>query len=433
LYARSICCAARCKTSSGGWEVVTSRASTSERECVVIKGERSAWDYWLRFAVVYACGVLAASSISKVAPVAVELRGELDLSLDQVALVASSVTLVAALLGLPAGYLVERTVPARPLVVGCCVMAVSGLVGSGTGAFTPLMATRVAESIGYVAVVVAAPVLLIAMDDGPRRTTALAMWGTFVPVGLALGSFAGGALSGLSGWRSWFALDAAALLIVGLAAAALLRSAAGSVPHGADEPAARVDWAHLRGLIRPVLLALGFATVSGTIVAVVTLLPTYLHESLPVSIAAAGTLTGAVSLVGVTGGVLAARLLRCGVPACRLFLTALLMPVGTAVAFLGIGGLGPRVLGAALVAVANELVVATVFASIPTVVTRVADIALANGLVAQLGSAGSLLGPPLISLAVLAADGWWAVAPVVLGACTTGALMLRFAVGRPVM
>jgi predicted MFS family arabinose efflux permease len=399
----------------------------------VIKGERSAWDYWLRFAMVYACGVLAASSISKVAPVAVELRGELDLSLDQVALVTSSVTLVAALLGLPVGYLVERTVPARPLVVGCCVMAVSGLVGSGTGAFTPLMATRVAESIGYVAVVVAAPVLLIAMDDGPRRTTALAIWGTFVPVGLAIGSFAGGALSGSSGWRSWFALDAAALLIVGLAAAALLRGAAGSVPHGGDEPAAaRVDWAHLCGLIRPVLLALGFATASGTIVAVVALLPTYLNESLSVSIAAAGTLTGAVSLVGVIGGVLAARLLRCGVPVRRLFLAALLMPVGTAVAFLGIGGLGPRVLGAALVAVANELVVATVFASIPAVVTRVADIALANGLVAQLGSAGSLLGPPLVSLAVLAADGWWAVAPVVLGACTTGALMLRFAVGRPV-
>lgn len=398
----------------------------------MIKSERSTCGYWLRFAVVYTCGVLAASSISKVAPVAVELRRELDLSLDQVALVASSVTLVAALLGIPVGYLVQRMVPARPLVVGCCVMAVSGLVGSGTGAFMPLMATRVAESIGYVAVVVAAPVLLIAMDDGPRRTTALAIWGTFVPVGLALGSFAGGALSGSSSWRSWFTLDAAALLIVGLVAAALLRGATSSVPHTADEPAARVDRARLCGLIRPVLLALGFATASGTIVAVVTLLPTYLNESLSVSIAAAGTLTGAVSLIGVIGGVLAARLLRRGVPFRRLFLAALLMPVGTAVAFLGIGGLGSRVLGAALVAVPNELVVATVFASIPTVVTRVADIALANGLIAQLGSAGSLLGPPLISLAVLDADGWWAVAPVALGACTMGALLLRFAVGQSV-
>lgn len=398
----------------------------------MIKSERSAWGYWLRFATVYTCGVLAASSISKVAPVAVELRSELDLALDQVALVASSVTLVAALLGIPVSCLVERTVPARPLVVGCCVMAVSGLVGSGTRAFMPLMATRVAESIGYVAVVVAAPVLLIAMDDGPRRTTALAIWGTFMPVGLALGAFAGGALSDSSSWRSWFALDAAALLIVGLTAAALLRGTPGPVPRNSDKPVARVDRARLRGLIRPVLLALGFATASGTIVAVVTLLPTYLNASLSVSIAAAGTLTGAVSLIGVIGGVLAARLLRRGVPFRRLFLVALLMPVGTAVAFLGIGGLGLRVLGAALVAVANELVVATVFASIPTVVTRVADIALANGLIAQLGSAGSLLGPPLISLAVLDADGWWAVAPVVLGACTMGALLLRFAADQPV-
>jgi predicted MFS family arabinose efflux permease len=396
----------------------------------VIKGERSVGGYWLRFTMVYACGVLAASSISKAAPVAMELRGELGLSLDQVALVASSVTLVAALLGIPVAHLIERTVPVRPLVGGCCVMAVSGLVGSASGAFKPLMATRVAESIGYVAVVVAAPVLLIAMDDGPRRTTMLAIWGTFVPVGLAVGSFAGGALSGLFDWRSWFALDAAALLIVGLAAAVLLRGTASLVPRSAAEPTACIDSVRLSRLIRPVLLALGFATASGTIVAVVALLPTYLNENLSVSIAAAGALTGAVSLVGVIGGILAAQLLHRGVPVRHLFLATLLMPVGTAVVFLGIGGLGPRVLGAVLVAVANELVIATVFASIPTVVTRVADIALTNGLITQLGSAGSLLGPPLVSLAVLAADGWWAVAPVVLVACATGTLLLRFAVSR---
>ncbi|MFF8999719.1 MFS transporter [Streptomyces achromogenes] len=394
--------------------------------------------YWPRFALLYGCGVLAATGLGKIAPIAVDLRAALTLSLDQVSLVTSSITAVAAVLGLPVGYLVARTAPRRALPAGCVVMAAAGLLEARAGHFWPLLGARLVEGVGYVAVVVAAPALIIAMGGGPRRITALAVWGTYFPVGLALGLFLGGVLSAFLGWRTWLVVQACALLAAGAAAVlALGRRAAAAgepAPDGAapvpGEAAPAPGRRAVRRLLRPFLLSLGFATASGTIVAVVSLFPTYLHEVLHVPTSVAGTLTGAVSLTGTIGGFLSGWLLSRGVPVRRLFTGALLMPLGTAVAFLHWGGTGLAAAGAVLVALANELVVAAAFAMIPAVVADSADTDLANGLLAQVGSLGSLLGPPLVSFAVLAADGWWAVAPTVLAVCLPGTFLLRASVRR---
>ncbi|MEU1628017.1 hypothetical protein ABZ746_22295 [Streptomyces sp. NPDC020096] len=199
-----------------------------------------------------------------------------------------------------------------------------------------------AESLGYVVVVIAAPVLLMRLGGSGRRTTAaLAVWGTFMPVGLALGAFADGAL---------------------------LRGAG----PGAAEPGAdyRQTGGGVRRLVQPTALALGFATISGAIVAFVAMFPSYLHERLGLPVADTGTLTGAVSFVGVAGGFASSWLLCRGANIAMVFTAGLLMPLGAFVAFAGVGGIGT-----------------------------------ANGLVAQLGSVGSLAGPPVVGLAVGAAGG----------------------------
>ncbi|MEV0277896.1 MFS transporter [Streptomyces sp. NPDC050610] len=397
------------------------------------------WSYWSRFALVYCCGILTAMSLGKMAPIAVELRGALGLSLDQMSLVTSATTAVAALFGIPMSYLLVRFPLRWALVTGCLVMAVAGFLGSRTGHFGSMMATRLVESLGYVAVVVAAPAVIIAMGGGVRRITALAVWGTFFPVGLALGLFAGGLLSAWFSWRTWLAIAAAALLAMGVVTAVVLGRPArvdGDGIESADASGSAEDRSGPAGersprrLARPLLLALGFATASGSIVAVVSLLPTYLHEELSVSTAEAGTLTGGVSLVGTVGGFLSGWMLRRGVPVRRVFATSLLMPVGTAIAFLSSAGVAMSAVGAMIVAIANEMVVAAVFATIPTVVRTPADIGITNGLVAQVGSVGSLAGPPLASFAVLAADGWWAVVPTVLLVCAVGTVLLRVSVRR---
>lgn len=83
---------------------------------------------------------------------------------------------------------------------------------------------------------------------------------------------------------------------------------------------------------------------------------------------------------------------------------------------------------ALIIALANELVVATVFAAVPLAVRASSDLGAANGLVAQLGSIGALATPPLVGLAVTAVDGWWAVGPCLLGVCVAGLVLLQIAV-----
>ncbi|MER6143970.1 MFS transporter [Streptomyces sparsogenes] len=421
-------------------------------------GEHITDAYWWQFALIYLAGVMAATSIGRITPVSIALEDELGLSLGQVGLIASSVTAVAAVLGLAASVALRPLDPRRTLIGGLVVMGLAGLLVSRAGGFPLLLGGRLVESVGYVVVVIAAPVLVMGLGDGGRRTTALAIWGTFMPVGLALGAFGGGLLSAAFGWRASLAIAAAATLA--MAGAALRLPGAGARQDGPDTEGPDAEGpdangpdtegsdadgrggdpvrgegprdrrARVRRLARPFALGAGFATISATIVSFVALYPTYLHDEFDVPTAAAGTLTGSVSFAGVAGGFAASVLLRRGAPMKYLFTAALLMPVGAFAAFGSAGGLGVSMTSAVLIAVTNELVVATVFAALPLVVRTSADVGVANGVVAQLGSVGSLAGPPLVGLVVTAADGWWAVGPALLVGCAVGVVLLRAAVGR---
>ena len=87
---------------------------------------------------------------------------------------------------------------------------------------------------------------------------------------------------------------------------------------------------------------------------------------------------------------------------------------------------------AAVILLANGIVVSAMFAAVPRFARSPARIALGNGLVAQLGSLGTLLGPPLFGGAITAVG--WQVAPVlILGFSLCGialALAAEAAAGR---
>ncbi|WP_411139206.1 CynX/NimT family MFS transporter [Streptomyces sp. C10] len=390
--------------------------------------ERAARAFRWKFCLIYLAGVLAATSMGKMTPISTALREDLSLSLAQAALLTSLVTAVAAVLGLFVSYLIRPLPPRHMLISGLVVMGLAGLFCARTDSFGAMLGGRLVESVGYVVVVIAAPVLLFGLGDGKRLTWALAIWGTFMPVGLALGSFAGGMLSTWLDWRGWLTVAAVATLVVAVGVTRLPAVAAKreerKSPH--SDQAATV-----RRLARPVSLGAGFAAISGTIVACVTLYPACLHEEFGLSTESAGTLTGVVSLAGVAGGYLASWLLVRGITVKFLFMAALLMPAGAFAAFAGMGGLGVSVGSALVVALANELVVATVFAAVPLTVRATADLGAANGLVAQFGSIGALATPPLVGLAVTAAEGWWAVGPCLLAVCVAGLVLLQIAVRQP--
>jgi MFS family permease len=391
--------------------------------------------------LVYGTGVLAAAALGKVAPAVSLLRDDLGLSLGGAGWLVSAITAVAALLGTPAGLWVRRRGGRRALLAGLAVLAVTGVAGAGAPGVGWMLAARVVEGVGFLLVVVAAPTLLVQMAVRGDQPAVLALWGTGIPVGLAASAAAGGALAPL-GWRLWLAVPSVLAVPAAVASALFVPPdspghplgvprtppadsvgpPAGAAP-GRPAGGARLRLADLRA---PALLAGGFCAAVVIGGAVLGMLPAFLEEERRAGIAAGGTATAVVALCSVLGSLVAGWLLGRGVGLRALAAAGLLMPLASWPVVRAGGSFGGSVLAAAGLMAANGVVVAGVFAAVPRVAAAPDHLAVVNGLVAQLGSAGSLLGPPLFAWAAAAA-GWRVLPPLVAGFTVIGLVLLLLA------
>ncbi|MEU4569765.1 MFS transporter [Micromonospora sp. NPDC023956] len=392
---------------------------------------------WSQVLLTYLAGVLAAAALGKIGPVFGPIQSDLGLSLSAVGWAASAMTGIAAVLGLVGGVWTDRLGDRRSLLVGLVLLAVTGAAGSLAWDATSLLASRLFEGAGYLLVVVAAPALIMRLTAGADRVTALSLWGTFIPVGLAVGSGAGGVAAG-SGWRFWFLLLGAGVAAVAALAAVRLpgpgryADRAGPVDGGADLPVGKSDGhtgvpaarPRIRAavLVRVLALSAGFGAVSMISVAVLTLLPTFLSTDTGLGSSTAGLAVALVSLVSVPGGILAGWLLRrlAGIPV--LGPLALTMPVLALGIFSGARSPALAIGAAAGLLFVNGILVAVAFATVPQVVDGADQLGMGNGLLVQLGSCGSLLGPPLFA-GTVDRFGWGPV-PVVVGVAAVLGLAL---------
>jgi hypothetical protein len=177
----------------------------------------------------------------------------------------------------------------------------------------------------------------------------------------------------------------------------------------------------------PALLAGGFCAVVVVGAALLGLLPAFLEERRGATAAAGGTATALVALSSVLGSLAAGWLLGRGVGLRAPAAAGLLMPPASLP--LAAGGSFGGVVGAAALMAANGVQVAGVFAAVPRVAAVPDHLAVVNGLVAQLGSTGSLLGPPLLAWAVGAA-GWGVLPPFVAVFTVLGLVLLLLAESR---
>ena len=397
--------------------------------------------------LVYGTGVLAAAAFGKVAPAIPLLRADLGLSLGRAGWLVSAITAVAALLGTPAGLWVRRRGGRRALLAGLAILAVTGTAGAAAPGLGWMLTARVAEGAGFLLVVVAAPTLLVEMAARKDQPAVLALWGTCIPVGLAAGAAAGGVLAPL-GWRLWLAVPSVLAIPAAVASAILVPpDSPGPVPSGdppgrtppagtpgppAGAPAGQPGGGtrlRLADLHVPALLAGGFCAAVVIGAAVLGMLPAFLEEERRAGIAAGGTATALVALSSVLGSLVAGWLLGRGVGLRALAAAGLLMPLASWPVVAAGGSFGGSVVAAAALLAANGVVVAGVFAAVPRVAAAPDHLAVVNGLVAQLGSTGSLLGPPLFAWAVGAA-GWRVLPPFVVVFTVLGLVLLLLAEAR---
>ncbi|WP_433412105.1 CynX/NimT family MFS transporter [Microtetraspora malaysiensis] len=376
---------------------------------------------WVTIVIVYLGGVVAAMSFGKFASVGPVVAEQLGLSLSQLGWVISAVTGVGAVAGLPAGYLVRRFGADRSLVAGLVLIAAASAVSTAAGDFAWMLAVRGAEGIGYLLVTISCPVLILRLAGERDRGTALSIWATFVPVGLGASTLGGGALGSVLGWRGWIAVLAGLTFVM----APLVWT---RLPRGAGRQAAAGPVPRARALTWPSVLAASFCLTALVTIPVIVLLPTLLIDQQGRSAAAAGAMTSVISLLSALGGLAVGVLLRRGAPVGVLALFGLLaVPAG----WLLFGGDAPpaaALTGAGAISLVNGYVGALAFAALPLMLERLDHADVGNGVIAQAGSLGSLLGPPLFGL--LAGEfGFPALVPVIaVGMLATVGLLLL--VGR---
>ena len=266
---------------------------------------------WRQVWLVLAIGVAAAFHTGK-APIGLPLiRAELGLGLDAAAWVLSAFPIVGGLIGAGMGVVISRTGARKAVVVGMLMLAAASAMGSLAPGLPALLATRIAEGFCLMAVSIAAPALLETISSLRDRPMAIAIWSTFMPLGMSLAMMAAPLLP-VIGWRGLWLLMAGTAAVIGLLAYRTL--AATEPPPPMDGSRVLRDLGRTLGATGPRLLTGSFMCWA-TVWAVLTgFLPTLLIERVGVGVDVAGLLAGLVTAGCIIGNLLAGPLLRRGIP-----------------------------------------------------------------------------------------------------------------------
>ncbi|USI71724.1 MFS transporter [Sphingomonas morindae] len=356
---------------------------------------------WPRIVALWLIGLLAAAQLAKFAVLAPQLRRLHRLDLAEMGLLISLMEVGGGLFGFVAGLALGRIGARRALLGGLALLCLSGAGEAVAPDAALLFLARGLEGVGYLLVVIAAPTLIVAVARPAERGTALALWSSFVPVGLALGSAVTGPLAhplGIAGTLLlWSGAGLALLLLAArLPLADIAIAPRIALPRAAAWPA-----------------TLGFGAYTLFVCALTMLLPSFLIEARGATTAEAGLIAGLASLAALPGSALAARIMARG-PLSGARLLALIAPptLIAALAMPLIFRLADRAASAALAVAAlglGAVAAPFLFGRLPLLAGArgPADprIAAANGLLTQFGAGGALLGPPLGGLVVHRA-GW---------------------------
>lgn len=376
-------------------------------------------------ALLVAVGMIAVTHVFKLAPALPLMRQQFALGIVSAGWLFAIVNLLAAASGVAAGALADRLGHARVLMFGLTVAALASAVAALGVAVPVLFACRLLEGMGFLAVTVAAPSLMMRETALRDRPLVLSIWSTYSPAGGALALLLAPPAIAAVGWPAvWLGLAAlnmaavAAVLAIGLKAA----------------PPAAVSTRFLGNLTAvarrpgPWCAALSFTFYTTQYSALMAWLPTFLVEERRLSLVAAGALTAFVMAVNVSGNLLAGVLLRRGLRHGTLIAAASLLMAGCAgVIFSGLPD-GVRYAACALLSAVGGMLPAAVLSSAPEIAPSPGHIGTMNGLIVQGSNVGLLIGPPLLA-AVVAVGGRWEMGLglflAAAGAATIAGLLLN--------
>ena len=368
---------------------------------------RTRWDI---VALALAAGYIVGLQVGKVPPALPMLQAELGLSRVIAGLIASSFYGIGAVFGVAGGLLIDRLGARRMILAGGAVMALASLAGGLTGSGALLLATRVVEGFGFATLTVAAPKLIVAATGTGVRRFALGVWGTYMPIGMALSLVIATAFLASIGWRGLWFLNAGLIVIF------LLAFTWGAGPWRWRPPAVAgvaAGGAGVRATLArpgPWLFGACFVLFSIQWLALMTWLPTFLIEAQARSLAGAALLTALIVSTTALGALAGASLLHRGA-ARWLLIGAAYVAMGVCSAAL-FSPLAPDTAKIPLTfcfALIGGLLPAACLEGAAAHAPSQREVATASGFVSQGAALGSVIGPPLLA-AVTNVVGDWASA-----------------------
>lgn len=378
---------------------------------------------WRQVVLIIAAGVIGACQIGKVAIAVPLLRDNLGLSLVAISWVAGAYAVLGVAGGTAAGFVVSRFPMRMAIIVGLAMIAAGSLLGATALDGSTLIATRMLEGVGFLAMVIACPTYLRTVVSARDQHVAFACWAAYIPTGAVLMLLAGPSIM-QGDWR-WLWVFNGALA----AAQALAMGAIRPTFPKVITPAIRLTAKDVVEVLRagaPLLLASAFALYTIQYFALATFLPTFLVDRMGQPLAVAGTLSAAALTANAAANIAAGFFLRLGVPLWAVF--ALVFTT------IGVGGWtifspsSPVLLAAVAAAVCfglTGLLPSSVIASMPRLAPTSQRLALSMGLVQQASSIGQLVGPAILAFWVQW-QGWPAVTYLFVLICA-GGLTIAFA------
>lgn len=375
---------------------------------------------WIAVALILCAGIIGGFQLGKMPAVLPQLREDLGLGLVAAGWIISSITAVGVATGMLWGIISDRAGPRRVLLGGLALIALGCMAGSGAWDERSMLATRIIEGGGYIAVVTAAPALLRQYAAHRDHSIVFGIWSFYYPFGMAGMVVMSPFLLSVTDWRGIWQINGAVALVMAVAIVMFTRPIA--ILRG-DEKRPEIFSGIRLTLCSPAIwcLAICFAAYSLIHLSVMVFLPTFMIEQRGIPPEEAALLTALAMLMNAPGCLLGGWLIRIGVAAWRVIAASY---VGMAVCALGIFSEALpgefRFFLAMALPFSGGMVPPAVLDQTPVHAVSPALVATAIGLIIQIVSIGQLMGPPI--LAALVSDGaswqsasWLTVTTAIVG------------------
>ena len=355
---------------------------------------------WDIVTIALLAGIIVGMQVGKVPPVLTVIEIELGLRRVDAGLIASMFYGLGAVFGVFGGMLIDRLGFKSLVITGCVVMAASSFIGSFSTNGNILLATRITEGFGFVALTVSAPKVIAAATDLNVRNFALGIWATYMPVGMAISMLIATVLLESMGWRDLWVLHS--IIILSYVLIFVLGTSAKRWQSTSLEQVTYSRTGMFKTLTRPGpwLFGVCFILFSIEWLAFMAWLPTILLETREHSLTLSALHSAFIVFITALGAGVGALLMHYKVKRAVLISMAyLIMGLTAALIF---APLPPASLKypylAVAFALAAGLLPAACFAGAAAHAPSQAHIAMSSGFVAQGAAIGSVLGPPLLAL-----------------------------------